>query len=86
MNLQLPDYETGFLPVELWDHEIGACVAGIDPTASPTDCASSFVVRESDLLSDRGQIREYQGIWKMVASEVVETTFRDYDSPVLPLN
>ena len=54
-----------YFPTNLLGIEIGACVAGIYPTASPTDCATSIIVREPNLLLGRDQIREYQGIWKI---------------------
>ena len=59
-------FPTNLLSIEIGSIcQIGACVVGIYPTASPTDCATSIIVREPNLLLGRDQIREYQGIWKI---------------------
>ena len=59
-------FPTNLLSIEIGSiRQIGACVVGIHPTVSPTDCASSIIVREPNSLLGRDQIREYQGIWKI---------------------
>lgn len=66
-----------YFPTNLLGIEIGACVVGIYPTASPTDCASSIIVREPNSLLGRDQIREYQGIWKIEQGTIWMTSPKD---------
>ena len=72
---QLAHYS--YFPTNLLGIEIGACVVGIYPTASPTDCASSIIVREPNSLLGRDQIREYQGIWKIEQGTIWMTSPKD---------
>ena len=67
------DFQSRVLPFVLRPHLKLVVQAGFEPAyASVSDSCRDQAWRLDNL--------------KLVASEVVETTLKDYDSPVLPLN